>query len=42
MVRKADGGWAVMELELIEPELWLRRHPPAAERMAAAIAGRLG
>jgi len=42
MVRRADGGWAVMELELIEPELWLRRHPPAAERMAAAIAGRLG
>jgi hypothetical protein len=30
-----------MELELIEPELWLRRHPPAAAAMAAAIAGRL-
>ena len=36
-----DGGWAVMELELIEPELWLRRHPPAASALAAAIEGRL-
>jgi glutathione synthase/RimK-type ligase-like ATP-grasp enzyme len=41
LVRRADGRWAVMELELIEPELWLRRHPPAAAAMAAAIAGRL-
>lgn len=41
MVRRRDGGWAVMELELIEPELWLRRHPPAAEALAAAIAARL-
>jgi len=41
MVRRADGGWAVMELELIEPELWLRRHPPAAGALAAAIAARL-
>ena len=41
LVRRADGSWAVMELELIEPELWLRRHPPAAAAMAAAIAGRL-
>ncbi len=41
MVRLADGGWAVMELELIEPELWLRRHPPAAAAMAAAIVARL-
>lgn len=42
LVRRADGAWAVMELELIEPELWLRRHPPAATAMAAAIVGRLG
>ena len=26
-----------MELELIEPEVWLRRHPPAAEAFAAGI-----
>ena len=30
-----------MELELVEPELWLRLHPPAAEAMATAIAARL-
>ena len=36
MVR--DGGrLAVMELELIEPELWLRYHPPAAERFAECV-----
>jgi glutathione synthase/RimK-type ligase-like ATP-grasp enzyme len=41
MVRRAEGGWAVMELELIEPELWLRRFPPAAEALAEAIVRRL-
>jgi len=41
LVRRADGAWAVMELELIEPELWLRRHPPAATALADAIVGRL-
>jgi hypothetical protein len=30
-----------MELELIEPELWLRRHPPAATALADAIVERL-
>jgi hypothetical protein len=30
-----------MELELIEPELWLRIHPPSADAMAAAIAARI-
>ncbi len=34
MVRDNDGRLAVMELELIEPELWLRYHPPAAEAFA--------
>jgi len=29
---------AVSELELIEPELWFRLHPPAADFLAAAIA----
>jgi len=41
MVRRRDGTWGVMELELIEPELWLRRHPPAADALAAAIAARV-
>ena len=39
IVRLDDGSFAVMELELVEPELWLRRHPPAAEALATAIAG---
>ncbi len=38
MVRDQRGVWRVMELELIEPELWLRNHPPAARAMAQAIA----
>lgn len=41
MVVGADGRWLVMELELIEPELWLRCHPPAATALAAAIAALL-
>lgn len=41
LVRTAAGHWAVMELELIEPELWLRCHPPAAALFAAAIARQL-
>ena len=42
MVRLPDGRYGVMELELIEPELWLRRHPPAAEALADAIVARVG
>jgi glutathione synthase/RimK-type ligase-like ATP-grasp enzyme len=38
MVRDNDGRLAVMELEVVEPELWLRRQPSAAERLADAIA----
>ncbi|TVQ71265.1 MAG: hypothetical protein EA363_06330 [Balneolaceae bacterium] len=38
MVRDSHGDWRVMELELIEPELWLRNHPPAARALAHAIA----
>jgi glutathione synthase/RimK-type ligase-like ATP-grasp enzyme len=38
MVRDNDGRWAIMELELIEPELWLRHHPPAAKYFARVIA----
>jgi glutathione synthase/RimK-type ligase-like ATP-grasp enzyme len=42
LVRDAEGRLAIMELELIEPELWLRRHPPAATALAEAIVARLG
>lgn len=38
MVRGNAGGWQIMELELIEPELWLRTKPEAARRLAQAIA----
>jgi glutathione synthase/RimK-type ligase-like ATP-grasp enzyme len=38
LVRNNAGQLAVMELELIEPELWLRHHPPASERFAAGVA----
>lgn len=38
LVRDNHGDFAVMELELIEPELWLRNHPPAATAFADAIA----
>ena len=38
MVRDNEGRMAVMEVELVEPELWLRHHPPAARAMAAGIA----
>lgn len=38
MVRDNNGRWSVIELELIEPELWLRNHPPAATHFAGAIA----
>ena len=37
-VRDADGRLALMELELIEPELFFRFHPPAAAALAAVIA----
>jgi len=38
VVRGADGTLQTMELEMIEPELWLRTHPAAAKRMGRAIA----
>jgi glutathione synthase/RimK-type ligase-like ATP-grasp enzyme len=38
MVRGNNGEMMVMELELVEPELWLRFHPPSATAMAGAIA----
>ena len=38
MVRDSNGHWRIMELELIEPELWLREHPASAKNLAQAIA----
>lgn len=35
------GGFALTELEVVEPELFLRAHPKAPERFAEAIARRL-
>ena len=36
-----DDGLRIMELELIEPTLWLRWHPPTADVLAASIAAQL-
>jgi glutathione synthase/RimK-type ligase-like ATP-grasp enzyme len=36
-----EEGLQIMELELIEPTLWLRWHPPAADVLAASIATQL-
>ncbi|MEM6293184.1 MAG: hypothetical protein AAGA54_18055 [Myxococcota bacterium] len=41
MVRSADGMPAIIELELIEPELWLRFEPAAATAFAEGIAAAL-
>jgi glutathione synthase/RimK-type ligase-like ATP-grasp enzyme len=37
MLRDNDGDLAVMELELVEPELFMRLHPPAAEALARCV-----
>lgn len=37
-----DTGFLVMEVELIEPELFLEHAPGAAERLARVVAGRWG
>lgn len=37
MLRDHNGRLTVSELEAIEPELWFRFHPPAADRLAEAI-----
>ena len=36
-VRNTDGGFSVMELELIEPSLYLRMDPEAPMRFARAL-----
>ena len=40
-VRDDEGRLSLMELELVEPELFFRFHPPAADALAAVIADRL-
>ena len=42
LVRGDDGAPALMELELIEPELFFRFHPAAADALAGGIARELG
>lgn len=42
LVRGASGDPEIMELELIEPELFFRFGPHAADRLAEGIARRLG
>lgn len=37
LVTDNEGRLAVVELELIEPELWFRFHPPAAEVLADSL-----
>lgn len=41
VVRDNEGALALMELELVEPELFLRFHPPAARALADEVARRL-
>ena len=40
-VRSAAGDYRLMELELVEPELFFRFHPPAAKALAKAMVQRL-
>ena len=40
MIRNPDGDFEVMELELVEPSLYLRMDPAAPERFARAIVRR--
>ena len=40
IARQPDGTPCVMELELIEPSLFLEQHPPALDRLASAIVAR--
>lgn len=37
LVRLDEGGWALMELELIEPSLYFRTHPGAPAHFADAV-----
>ena len=42
LVRDEGGRPMLMELELVEPSLFLLQHPPALERLADALVARLG
>lgn len=42
IIRDNAGALAVAELELIEPEMWFREYPAAADRLAEAVVKRLG
>lgn len=37
MVTDNEGRLAIVELELIEPELWFRKHPKAAQNLAQTV-----
>jgi len=37
MIRDNYGKLAIMELEIIEPELWLRRNPESAIAFAKSV-----
>lgn len=37
IIRDNEGELALIEIELIEPELWFRLHPPAAEALAVYL-----
>ena len=37
MVQDESGRWCIMELEVIEPELWIRYHPESAQPFADGI-----
>jgi len=41
MARDADGGWLLMEAELIEPDFYLGSAPEGGKRFAAAVRARL-
>jgi hypothetical protein len=41
MARGADGRPMIMELELVEPSLFLVQHPPALRRLVAGLLRRL-
>jgi glutathione synthase/RimK-type ligase-like ATP-grasp enzyme len=42
MAPDADGGWLLMEAELIEPDFYLASAPEGGKRFAAAVRARLG
>lgn len=41
LMRDNEGQWLLSELEMVEPELWFRFNPPAAQILARAIQKRL-